>query len=86
MSSAKQRARFGELETATGSGRLAKIEQYSPSWMLFTRFNYITADAAGQKLTGKATQAACRWIVGHYQLGERSLVRTTIDPGLGSAV
>ncbi len=34
--------------------------------MLYTRFNYTTGDAAGQNLTGKATQAACRWIVEHY--------------------
>ena len=34
--------------------------------MLFTRFNFTTGDAAGQNLTGKATQAACHWIVEHY--------------------
>jgi len=34
--------------------------------MLFTRFNYTTGDAAGQNLTGKATEAACRWIVEHH--------------------
>ncbi len=53
-------------ETTTRSGRLRDIEQYSASRMLFTRFNYTTGDAAGQNLTGKATQAACRWIVEHY--------------------
>jgi len=53
-------------ETTTRSGRLQDIEQYSASRMLFTRFNYTTGDAAGQNLTGKATQAACRWIVEHY--------------------
>jgi hypothetical protein len=39
----------------------------------------------GQKLTGKATQAPCRWIVGPCQPGERRLVRTTINRGPGSA-
>ena len=34
--------------------------------MLYTRFDYTTGDAAGQNLTGKATQAACRWIVEQY--------------------
>ena len=53
-------------ETTTRSGRLCDIEQYSASRMLFTRFNYTTGDAAGQNLTGKATQAACRWIVSNY--------------------
>jgi hydroxymethylglutaryl-CoA reductase (NADPH) len=53
-------------ETTTRSGRLQDIEQYSASRMLFTRFNYTTGDAAGQNLTGKATQAACHWIVERY--------------------
>src|SRR3954468_15242468 len=53
-------------ETTTRSGRLRDIEQYSASRILFTRFNYTTGDAAGQNMTGKATQAACRWIVEHY--------------------
>src|SRR5215217_1489199 len=61
-------------EATTRSGRLRDIEQYSASRMLFTRFNYTTGDAAGQNLSGKATQAACDWImanhpqVGHYFL------------------
>jgi hydroxymethylglutaryl-CoA reductase (NADPH) len=53
-------------ETTTRSGRLQNIERYSAGRILYTRFNYTTGDAAGQNLTGKATQAACRWIVEHY--------------------
>jgi hydroxymethylglutaryl-CoA reductase (NADPH) len=53
-------------ESTTRTGRLQDIEQYSASRMLYTRFNYTTGDAAGQNLTGKATQAACRWIVDNY--------------------
>jgi hydroxymethylglutaryl-CoA reductase (NADPH) len=53
-------------ESTTRSGSLLDIEQYSASRMLYTRFNYSTGDAAGQNLTGKATQAACRWIVEQY--------------------
>jgi hydroxymethylglutaryl-CoA reductase (NADPH) len=53
-------------ETTTAVGRLCDIEQYSAGRQLYTRFNYTTGDAAGQNMTGKATQAACRWIVGHY--------------------
>jgi hydroxymethylglutaryl-CoA reductase (NADPH) len=52
-------------ETTTRSGRLIEIEKYSASRMLFTRFDYTTGDAAGQNLTGKATQAACHWILEH---------------------
>src|SRR4051812_28984622 len=54
-------------ETTTKSGRLRDIEQYSASRILFTRFNYTTGDAAGQNLTGKATAAACAWIVANYE-------------------
>jgi hydroxymethylglutaryl-CoA reductase (NADPH) len=53
-------------EATTRSGRLQDIEQYPASRILFTRFNYTTGDAAGQNLTGKATQAACLWILDHY--------------------
>lgn len=53
-------------ETTTKSGKLQDIEQYSASRMLFTRFNYTTGDAAGQNLTGKATAAACAWILEQY--------------------
>src|SRR5919202_197846 len=58
--------RFGEIkgaaETTTRSGRLQDIETYPAGRILYTRFNYTTGDAAGQNLTGKATQAACHWI------------------------
>jgi len=53
-------------EATTRSGKLIEIEQYSASRMLYTRFDYTTGDAAGQNLTGKATQAACKWIVDNY--------------------
>jgi hydroxymethylglutaryl-CoA reductase (NADPH) len=69
------RERFDEIraaaESTTSTGRLQDIEQYSASRILFTRFNYTTGDAAGQNLTGKATQAACRWIVDNYPGIER---------------
>src|ERR1044071_8397821 len=53
-------------ETTTRSGKLQEIEQYSASRIIYTRFNYTTGDAAGQNLTGKATQAACDWIKAQY--------------------
>jgi hydroxymethylglutaryl-CoA reductase (NADPH) len=53
-------------EATTRSGKLRNIEQYSASRILFCRFNYTTGDAAGQNLTGKATAAACAWIIEHY--------------------
>src|SRR4051812_41699394 len=53
-------------ESTPKSGRLQDIEQYSASRILYTRFNYTTGDAAGQNMTGKATQAACHWILEQY--------------------
>ncbi len=54
-------------ETTTRSGKLRNIEQYAASRMLYLRFNYTTGDAAGQNMCGKATFAACQWIVANYQ-------------------
>jgi hydroxymethylglutaryl-CoA reductase (NADPH) len=58
-------------ESTTKSGRLQDIEQYSASRILYTRFNYTTGDAAGQNMTGKATQAACHWILEQYPAIDR---------------
>jgi hydroxymethylglutaryl-CoA reductase (NADPH) len=67
--------RFDEIkavaESTTTSGRLVEIERYHAARILYTRFNYTTGDAAGQNLTGKATQAACRWIVANHPGIER---------------
>jgi hydroxymethylglutaryl-CoA reductase (NADPH) len=46
--------------------KLQDIDKYSASRILFCRFNFTTGDAAGQNLTGKATQAACNWIKENY--------------------
>ena len=54
-------------ESTTRTGRLRRIEQYSASRILFTRFDYTTGDAAGQNLTSKATAAACAWITSNYE-------------------
>jgi hydroxymethylglutaryl-CoA reductase (NADPH) len=53
-------------ETTTRSGRLRNIEQYAASKLLYLRFNFTTGDAAGQNMCGKATYAACQWILENY--------------------
>ncbi|MEJ7892175.1 MAG: hydroxymethylglutaryl-CoA reductase [Solirubrobacteraceae bacterium] len=58
-------------ESTTSTGKLQDIEQYSAGRILYTRFNYTTGDAASQNLTGKATQAACHWIVSQHAPIER---------------
>ncbi|MEZ5346979.1 MAG: hydroxymethylglutaryl-CoA reductase [Pyrinomonadaceae bacterium] len=54
-------------ETTTNVGKLRDIQQFPASRFLYLRFNYTTGDAAGQNMTGKATKAACDWIMSEYQ-------------------
>ncbi len=53
-------------EATTSVGKLRDIEQYAASRMLYLRFNYTTGDAAGQNMAGKATLAACHWIIENF--------------------
>lgn len=66
---------FDEIKSkadATSSvGRLRDIQQFPASRFLYLRFNYTTGDAAGQNMVGKATKAACDWIVSVYPEIER---------------
>lgn len=52
-----------KAETTTSVGKLRDIQQFPASRFLYLRFNYTTGDAAGQNMVGKATKAACDWIV-----------------------
>lgn len=49
-------------EATTRAGKLVNIGQYQVGPLRYLRFNFTTADAAGQNLTSKATWAACEWI------------------------
>ena len=60
-----------QAETTTRTGKLRDIEQYAAARFLYLRFNYTTGDAAGQNMTGKATRAACEWIMQNYAGIER---------------
>lgn len=50
-------------EATTGHGKLVHIQRWQIAKMVYTRFNYNTGDAAGQNMSGKATHAACQWIL-----------------------
>ena len=53
---------------AEGTSRVAKlqrIESYLASRFAFLRLDYTTGDAGGQNMVGRATLAACEWIVAH---------------------
>ena len=66
-------------EATSQVGRLVNIYQYAVGPMRHLRFNYTTGDAAGQNMTGKATLAACEWIVAHYPGGARYLLSGNMD-------
>ncbi len=48
-------------------GKLRDIQQFPAAKFLYLRFNYTTGDAAGQNMSGKATKAACDWIMQNYE-------------------
>ncbi|HEX4918160.1 MAG TPA: hydroxymethylglutaryl-CoA reductase [Limnobacter sp.] len=52
-----------QAESTTRFGKLAHIQHWQVARMVYTRFNYTTGDAAGQNMCGKATHAACQWIL-----------------------
>ncbi len=52
-----------EAEATTRSGRLQEIEIYLASKFAYLRFDFTTGDAAGQNMVGRATFAACCWIL-----------------------
>ncbi len=55
----------GEAEATSRVARLLYIDTYLANKFAFLRFNYTTGDAAGQNMVGRATFAACSWILHH---------------------
>ncbi len=66
-------------EATTHRGRLLNIRHYAIGPLRYLRFNYTTGDAAGQNMTGRATDAASRWITAHYPGRARYLLSGNID-------
>jgi hydroxymethylglutaryl-CoA reductase (NADPH) len=54
-----------EAEATSSVARLLYIEPYLASKFAYLRFNFATGDAAGQNMVGRATFAACSWILEH---------------------
>jgi hydroxymethylglutaryl-CoA reductase (NADPH) len=50
-------------EATTSVGKLLYIDTYLAAKFAFLRFNFSTGDAAGQNMVGRATFAACSWIL-----------------------
>jgi hydroxymethylglutaryl-CoA reductase (NADPH) len=56
-----------EAEATSSVAKLKYIDHYLSNKFVFLRFNYHTGDAAGQNMVGRATFAACSWILDNYQ-------------------
>jgi len=69
----------GAAETTTRSGKLMNIRQFAIGPVRNLRFNYTTGDAAGQNMTGKATRAACEWIMKNYPKKARYILSGNMD-------
>lgn len=55
-----------QAETTSSVAKLTEIDPYLANKFAYLRFNYTTGDAAGQNMVGRATFAACSWILDHY--------------------
>lgn len=52
-----------EAESTSSVAKLLYIDTYLAAKFAYLRFNYSTGDAAGQNMVGRATFAACSWIL-----------------------
>lgn len=67
LSSAAIMAKVKEEAEATSSvAKLLYIDPFFSNKFVYLRFNYSTGDAAGQNMVGRATFAACSWILDNY--------------------
>ncbi|MEZ7229384.1 hydroxymethylglutaryl-CoA reductase [Alteromonas sp. DY56-G5] len=56
-----------EAEATSSVAKLTYIDHFLSNKFAFLRFNYLTGDAAGQNMVGRATFAACGWILDNYE-------------------
>lgn len=56
-----------EAESTSRVAKLQYIDTYLANKFAYLRFNYSTGDAAGQNMVGRATFAACSWILENYK-------------------
>lgn len=55
-----------QAEATSSVAKLQDIDPYLANKFAFLRFNYSTGDAAGQNMVGRATFAACSWMIDNY--------------------
>jgi hydroxymethylglutaryl-CoA reductase (NADPH) len=56
-----------EAEATSSVAKLQYIDPYLANKFVYLRFNFTTGDAAGQNMVGRATFAACSWILDRFE-------------------
>lgn len=56
-----------EADGTSSVADLTYVDNFLSNKFAFLRFNFKTGDAAGQNMVGRATFAACGWILDHYK-------------------
>jgi hydroxymethylglutaryl-CoA reductase (NADPH) len=56
-----------EAEATSSVAKLLYVDPYLANKFAYLRFNFTTGDAAGQNMVGRATFAACSWIIDNYE-------------------
>lgn len=59
-----------EAEATSSVAKLQYIDPYLAAKFAYLRFNFSTGDAAGQNMVGRATFAACSWILDNFNGGD----------------
>ena len=67
-----------EAEATTSVGKLEEIETYLASKFAYLRFDFSTGDAAGQNMVGRATFAACSFILEHVPTVRRFYLESNL--------
>ncbi len=67
-----------EAESTSSIAKLTYIDIFMAGKFAYLRFNYSTGDAAGQNMVGRATFAACSWILEHVDTVKRFYLESNL--------
>ncbi len=67
-----------QAESTSSVAKLLRIESYLAARFAYLRFAYATGDAAGQNMVGRATFAACSWILDNYKEIEKFYLESNL--------
>jgi hydroxymethylglutaryl-CoA reductase (NADPH) len=72
-------------EETSSVAKLLFIDTYLANKFAYLRFNFGTGDAAGQNMVGRATFAACSWILEHHrEEGDKGIRRFYLESNLAT--